>query len=283
MTIKDAILQYTNELNNISDSPRLDTELLIRKALGDVDKLYIHLNFNKDLTCEEKNKLIDMVDQRKKGRPIAYILGTREFMGLDFYVKEGVLIPRPDTEILVEEVINLCKSIQNPFILDIGTGSGAISISLAKYISHSKIYSFDISDTALEVGNINAISNNVEDKISFVKSDLFDFIKDKDIIFDVIVSNPPYIRKKDMPTLHTQVKDYEPHIALEGGEDGLDFYRRITEESINHIKENGILAYEVGHDQALDVKDIMIQNGYHNITISQDLSGIDRVVIGHKI
>jgi release factor glutamine methyltransferase len=283
MTIKDAILQYSNELGDISDSPRLDIELLIRKVLGDVDKLYIHLNLNKELNSEEKNKLIDMVDQRKKGRPIAYILGTREFMGLDFNVCEGVLIPRPDTEILVEEVINLCKDVKNPVILDIGTGSGAISISLAKYITHSKVYSFDISDIALETGKVNAINNNVEHKISFVKSDLFDSIKDKNIVFDVIVSNPPYIRKKDIPTLHTQVKDYEPYIALEGGEDGLDFYKKITKESVNYIKANGILAYEVGHDQAIDVKDIMIQNGYHNITIKEDLSGIDRVVIGHKI
>jgi release factor glutamine methyltransferase len=281
--IKDAILQYSNELNDISDSPRLDIELLIRKVLGDVDKLYIHLNLNKDLTNEEKSNLIDMVNQRKKGRPMAYILGTREFMGLDFSVKEGVLIPRPDTEILVEEVINLCKDVKNPVILDIGTGSGAITVSLAKYIYDSKVYSFDISDIALEVGKTNAIDNNVDHKISFIKSNLFDSIKDKDILFDVIVSNPPYIRKNDMPTLHTQVKDYEPYIALEGGEDGLDFYKKITKESIKYLKENGILAYEVGHDQAIDVKDIMIQNGYHNITIHKDLSNIDRVVIGRKI
>jgi release factor glutamine methyltransferase len=283
MMIKDAILQYSNELNDISDSPRLDIELLIRKVLGDVDKLYIHLNLNKDLTNEEKSNLIDMVNQRKKGRPMAYILGTREFMGLDFSVKEGVLIPRPDTEILVEEVINLCKDVKNPVILDIGTGSGAITVSLAKYIYDSKVYSFDISDIALEVGKTNAINNNVDHKISFIKSNLFDSIKDKNILFDVIVSNPPYIRKNDMPTLHTQVKDYEPYIALEGGEDGLDFYKKITKESIKYLKENGILAYEVGHDQAIDVKDIMIQNGYHNITIHKDLSNIDRVVIGRKI
>jgi len=245
--------------------------------------LYIHLNLEKELTLEEKNNLINMIDERKKGRPIAYILGSREFMGLDFYVKEGVLIPRPDTEILVEEVINLCSNVKNPTILDIGTGSGAISVSLAKYISNSKIYSLDISETALEVGKINAINNNVENQISFIKSNLFDSINDKSIVFDIIVSNPPYIRKKDIPTLHTQVKDYEPYIALEGGEDGLDFYRKITEESVKYLKENGILAYEVGHDQALDVKDIMIKNGYQNITIMKDLSNIDRVVIGMKI
>ena len=283
MTIKEAILQYSNDLNNISDSPKLDAELLLRKALGDVDKLYIHLNMNNELSSEEESKLLDMINERKKGRPIAYILGTREFMGLDFNVCEGVLIPRPDTEILVEEVIDLCNDIKSPVILDIGTGSGAISVSLAKYISSSKIYSFDISDIALKVGKLNAVNNNVDDKINFIKSDLFESIKDKDILFDVIVSNPPYIRKADIPTLHTQVKDYEPYIALEGGEDGLDFYRKITRESVNYIRKNGILAYEVGHDQALDVKDIMIKNGYHNITIKKDLGDIARVVIGRKV
>lgn len=283
MKIKEAILQYSKDLEFISDSPKLDIELLIRKVLGDVDKLFIHLNLDKELKYEESIKLKNMIEERKKGRPIAYILGNREFMGLDFTVREGVLIPRPDTEILVEEVIKLCKDIENPTILDIGTGSGAISISLAKYVTNSKIYSLDISDTALEVGNLNAINNNVENQISFIKSNLFNSIKDKDILFDVIVSNPPYIRKGDIPNLHTQVKDYEPYIALEGGEDGLDFYRDITRESVNYIKQNGILAYEVGHDQAQDVKCIMMQNGYHNIAIRQDLSNIDRVVIGYKI
>ena len=233
---------------------------------------------NDDFYCEA------YINDRINGRPVAYIVGNREFMGLDFFVKEGVLIPRPDTETLVEEIIELCKNKSEQInILDIGTGSGSITVSLAKYIENSKVMSFDISDIPLEVGKINAINNEVDNKIEFVKSDVFSAIKDTEKQFDVIVSNPPYIPKKDIETLHTQVKDYEPYNALEGGEDGLDFYRQITKESIDYLKQGGILAYEVGHDQAEDVSEIMKSYGYTKIYKKKDIQGIDRVVIGFKL
>lgn len=283
MTIRDIIIKYSDELKEVSDTPRLDIELLLQKVLGDVDRLYIHMNINKKLTTEEEESFLVLMKDRLEGRPIAYIVGNREFMGLDFFVKEGVLIPRPDTEPLVEEVIELCKEKEEVNILDIGTGSGAITVSLAKYIEKSRLTSFDISDIALEVGKKNAISNEVDQKIDFIKSDLFTAIKGKNIKFDIIVSNPPYIPKADINTLHTQVKDYEPYTALEGGEDGLDFYRDITEQSKDYISKNGILAYEVGHDQAQDVAEIMKNNGYTKIYTKKDIQGIDRVVIGSKL
>ena len=240
------------------------------------------MNLNKELTNEQEEKFLSMINDRLNGRPIAYIVEHREFMGLDFYVKEGVLIPRPDTETLVEEIIDLCKD-KEVNILDIGTGSGAITVSLAKYLSNANLTSFDIADIPLEIGKKNAIKNGVEEKVKFVKSDLFSAIKDKDVKFDVIVSNPPYIRKSDMNTLHTQVKDYEPYNALEGGVDGLDFYRNITKHSNLYLNKGGILAYEVGHDQAQDVAMIMKNNGYTNIYTKKDIQGIDRVVIGFKL
>ncbi|QJA09948.1 peptide chain release factor N(5)-glutamine methyltransferase [Romboutsia sp. CE17] len=283
MTIKDIIINYSKKLENISDTPRLDVEILLEKALGGVDNLYIRLNLNKELTKDQEILFNDFIEDRLKGRPIAYIVENREFMGLDFYVKEGVLIPRPDTETLVEELIDICKSKENLHILDIGTGSGAITISLAKYLPTSMVKSLDISDIPLEVGKQNAITNGVSERIEFIKSDLFNSIENTDMKFDVIVSNPPYIPKCDIDTLHTQVKDYEPYNALEGGEDGLDFYRKITAQSKKYIKENGILAYEVGHDQAKDVAEIMVNNGYTNIYTKKDLQGIDRVVIGYKL
>lgn len=283
MTIRDIIIKYSEALINMSDTPRLDVEILLQKALGDVDRIYIHMNLNKELTKEQEEKFLNLINDRLNGRPVAYIVGNREFMGLDFYVKEGVLIPRPDTEPLVEELIELLKDKGEVDILDIGTGSGAITISLAKYLEGANLTSFDISDIPLEVGKKNAISNNIDHKINFVKSDLFSAIKDTKIKFDVIVSNPPYIRKEDMKTLHTQVKDYEPYNALEGGIDGLDFYRNITKESHEFLKENGILAYEVGHDQAEDVCEIMRNNGYTKIYTKKDIQGIDRVVIGFKL
>lgn len=283
MTIREIFNTYMEELSHISDTPKLDIEILLSKALGDVDRLYIHLNLHKELTKEQLDSFNKMIQDRLKGRPIAYIVNNREFMGLDFYVEEGVLIPRPDTEPLVEEVIELVKGKENLKIVDIGTGSGAITVSLAKYIKDCQVYSLDISDKALSIGLKNAISNEVEDKINFIKSNIFSGIEDRGLKLDVIVSNPPYIRRADIETLHTQVKDYEPYIALEGGEDGLNFYRDITRESVKYLKDKGILAFEVGHDQAEDVSEILKHNGYTNIYTKKDLQGIDRVVIGFKL
>ncbi|AUN12952.1 N5-glutamine S-adenosyl-L-methionine-dependent methyltransferase [[Clostridium] sordellii] len=283
MTIREILIKYMEKLSSISDTPKLDTEILLQKALGDVDRLYIQLNLDKKLSDEELKCFNEMINDRLNGRPIAYIVKNREFMALDFYVEEGVLIPRPDTEPLVEEVIELSKGMKDVTIVDIGTGSGAISVSLAKYIKNSYVYSLDISDKALSIGKKNAVNNEVDDKIEFIKSDVFTGIKDRNLKLDIIVSNPPYIKKEDIKTLHTQVKDYEPYIALEGGEDGLDFYRTITEESLKYLKSNGILAFEVGHDQANDVCTIMKNHGYKKIYTKKDLQGIDRVVIGFKL
>lgn len=283
MTIREILIKYMEKLSSISDTPKLDTEILLQKALGDVDRLYIQVNLDKKLSDEELKCFNEMINDRLNGRPIAYIVKNREFMALDFYVEEGVLIPRPDTEPLVEEVIELSKGMKDVTIVDIGTGSGAISVSLAKYIKNSYVYSLDISDKALSIGKKNAVNNEVDDKIEFIKSDVFTGIKDRNLKLDIIVSNPPYIKKEDIKILHTQVKDYEPYIALEGGEDGLDFYRIITEKSLKYLKSNGILAFEVGHDQANDVCTIMENHGYKKIYTKKDLQGIDRVVIGFKL
>lgn len=298
MTIKDIIIKYTDEFSDVSATPRLDTEVILTKVLGDVDKLYLHMNLNKDIEDDKLSEFEKMANERKEGRPIAYIVGNREFMGLDFHVEEGVLIPRPDTETLVDEVINICSKDEyrlkeNIDILDIGTGSGAITVSLAYYIKNSNLKSFDISEIALKVGEKNAKDNGVIARTEFIKSDLFSALEKnedgalkeslKNIKFDIIVSNPPYIKKDVIPTLDKQVKDYEPYNALEGGEDGLDFYRRITEESVKYLKSGGILAYEVGHDQSEDVSNIMKNCGYEKIYTKKDLQGIDRVVIGTKL
>ena len=222
MTIKEILIKYCKELENISDTPRLDVEMLLKKALGDVDSMYIRMYLDKQLTQEQEKYFLEMIKERLNERPIAYIIGNREFMGLDFFVKEGVLIPRPDTETLVEEIINICNNRTGLNILDIGTGSGAITISLAKYLDKSHVVSADISDIALEIASKNAISNNVDERIDFIKSDVFSNVPQEEK-FDLIVSNPPYIRKADIDGLDIQVKDFEPYDALGGGEDGLDF------------------------------------------------------------
>ena len=214
MTIRDIIVRYSKELEEISSTPRLDVETLLQKVLN-VDRLYILLNLDKSLNEEEENLFNKFIEERLNNRPIAYIVGNREFMGLDFYVQEGVLIPRPDTEVLVEEVIEIAKNKEDINILDIGTGSGAITVSLAKYLENAKITSVDISEIALEIGRKNAILNEVDDRITFVKSDLFTNIN-KEMKFDIIVSNPPYIKREVIDTLDKQVKDFEPYNALEG-------------------------------------------------------------------
>ena len=279
MTIKEILIKYSNDLENISDTPRLDVEMLLKKALGDVDSMYIRMYLDKELTDEQEKYFLEMIKERLNERPIAYIIGNREFMGLDFFVKEGVLIPRPDTETLVEEIINISNNKSELNILDIGTGSGAITISLAKYLNDAHVTSADISDIALEIASKNAVSNDVNKKIDFIKSDIFSNIS-REEKFDIIVSNPPYIKKEDIPGLDRQVKDFDPYNALEGGEDGLDFYRKITEESKYFLKNKGILAYEVGHDQASDVIQIMKENGFESIYTKCDLQGFERVVIG---
>ncbi|MFI3209956.1 MAG: peptide chain release factor N(5)-glutamine methyltransferase [Peptostreptococcaceae bacterium] len=282
MKIKDIIMKYENKLKKISDTPRLDIELILQKVLF-VDKLYIMLNLEKEITDLELENFIDLINQRLDNRPVAYITEHREFMGLDFFVKEGVLIPRCDTETLVEEIIKIYENNHKKEIkiLDIGTGSGAISVSLAKYLKNSKVTSFDIEETPLEVGKLNAKTNNVD--VEFLKSDLFEVIKDSGRKFDIIVSNPPYIPYADMDSLHCQVKDYEPHSALFANNNGLFFYEEITKQSGDYLNEGGILAYEVGYNQSECVVSIMEKYNFNKIYKIKDIQGIDRVVIGYKL
>lgn len=306
MIIGNLIKIYSDKLKEISDTPMLDVEMLLCKALGDVDRIYIHININKQVEESVVNDFIGMFEQRFAGRPIAYILNNREFMGLDFYVEEGVLIPRPDTEILVEEIIdvynkkikfnNSIESNQDYSILlpeldegnklkvvEIGTGSGAIAVSLAKYLDKSEVLTLDISDKALEIGKRNAESNQVGDRVELKKSNLFSAIEGFDKKFDIVVSNPPYIKREVIDTLHKQVKDFEPSLALDGGVDGLDFYKDISRESKKYLKIGGMIAYEVGHDQADEVKNILESEGFENIYVKKDLQSIDRVVIGFNL
>ena len=229
-----------------------------------------------------------VIARRCSGIPYAYIVGHKEFMRLDFKVNENVLIPRDDTEVLTEKVIELAKKIQKTAlneirIMDMCTGSGCIAIALAKNLKNAKILAIDKSKEALEVAKKNARLNDVE--IEFIESDLFKkieerFFDNEEKRFDIIVSNPPYIESSVIPKLQREVKDNEPLMALDGGEDGLSFYRRISVEAKKYLKKNGILAYEIGYDQANSVIEILKENGYQKIEVEKDYSGNDRVVIG---
>ena len=230
---------------------------------------------------EQYNKYLEVINRRIKKEPFAYIVEHKEFMKLDFKVNEKVLIPRADTEILVQEIINMCCNTgeDNKFrILDMCTGSGCIAVSLAKYINNAEIIAVDISEDALIVAKENAEKNQVN--IEFIHSNLFERLS-VSTKFDIIVSNPPYIKSNVIVELQDEVKR-EPYLALDGGETGVEFYRNIINEAYKFLKINGILAFEIGFDQALEVVSIMKQHDYKEINIIKDYGGNDRVVIGKK-
>lgn len=259
------------------DSYALDTELLLGKVIGK-DRLFILLNGNYEVDNSAAEEYFKLIDLRRERMPVKYIFGKCEFMGLDFYIKEGVLIPRPDTEILVEQAIKEIKKNNFEKICDVCCGSGIIGISIGKFIDDTKIVCTDISDIAIDVTKINIDMFNLGEKVSAKKGDLLKGFIEDNSKFDLVVSNPPYIRMKIIPELMRDVRDYEPYIALCGGEDGLDFYRKITEQSKKVLNDSGMLIYEIGYDQRSAVCDILKENGFRNINCIKDLAGEDRVV-----
>jgi release factor glutamine methyltransferase len=279
--IFEAIKEACNKLNGFN-SPQLDAEVILSHVLQK-DKIYIYINRDMELENSIAEEFFEMIERRKNGEPVQYIVGKQEFMSLDFIVKPGVLIPRGDTEVLVEEVLKNMNGMGNPLVVDVGCGSGAISVSIAKYKPDALVYAIDKMDIPLEITVINAEKNQVFDRIHIVKSDMLTSL-DKSLFnsIDVIISNPPYIREDVIPTLMREVRDFEPYLALSGGIDGLYFYREITMQSLDFIKSGGFIAFEIGYDQGEDVKNILIENGYGNVYCTKDLAGYDRVVTGWR-
>lgn len=276
MTIKEFIISETKrlKLNNIDDSTIIIKQILFYTLKK--DQQYFIINGDKGLSEDEEERAKRAIDKIISGIPIQYITNRQEFMTEEYYVDENVLIPQPDTEILVEEVLKLCANNNcNAKILDLCTGSGAIAISLKKRITKSTMFASDVSIKALNVARKNANINGVE--INFIESDLFDKMQEKD--FDIIVSNPPYIKKEVLKTLSKQVQN-EPILALDGGESGLEFYEKIAKKAYIYIKNNGFLCLEIGYDQAKEVEEILIKNKYYkDIKVIKDLSNNDRCII----
>lgn len=260
------------------DEYRFEAEYLLAECLG-VDRIVILTDRDRPADAQQEDRYREMIERRAKREPAAYITGHREFMGLDFDVCPGVLIPRPDTEILTEEVINKAAEKGFASCAEIGLGSGCISVSLAKY-TNMRCFGTDISPIALETAKGNAEKNGVGDRTEFYAGDVFDGLPERK--FDVIVSNPPYIREKDMEGLMADVRDYEPGTALCGGADGLDFYRKIAAEAGKWLNEGGYIFFEIGFDEAMEVSNILEQNGFEEIKVAKDLSGLDRVVRARK-
>ena len=282
MNVSELLSFGYNELKNVGiESYILDSQLLLQKILGK-DKMFLLTNKDYQVNVEEINKYYDLIELRKNKMPVKYIMGYCEFMGLNFRVKDGVLIPRPDTEVLVEKVIEISKEKQYKTICDVCSGSGAIGIALSYFLGNIQVFCSDLSPIACKVTEENAKTLLPESKVKVFQSDLLQFALDMNLEFDVIVSNPPYIRSDLIGTLMEDVKKYEPIMALNGGEDGLEFYRKVVYQSVNVLKPGGLLAFEIGHDQAENVREIMMCNGYHDINVVNDLAGLNRVVTGIK-
>ncbi len=229
----------------------------------------------KDRVSEQDiNDCIAIAQKRRQHVPLQYILGTQEFMGLNFKVTSDVLIPRQDTEGLVEEVLKYIRPGMK--VLDMCTGSGCIAVSIAKYAENVQVSAVDISRKALEIARENAEANHVQ--VNFIESDMFQQIAQT---YDMIISNPPYIKSHVVAALMPEVRDYEPHLALDGKEDGLYFYRKLARESGKFLVPGGMLCLEIGYDQGPDVAKMLQEQGFLKVRVKQDLCGLDRNVYGN--
>ncbi len=277
--LKDGIeIIEKKEFNN----PFLDVQLILSYLL-EKDKIYLHIHRKDEVDDCVADEFYHMVKKRNLGYPLQYMINSQEFMGLEFYVQEGVLVPRPDTEILVEKIIKIVNNSsmknQQIKILDIGTGSGAIAVSLAYYLKNAQVTAVDISDIALKTTKININKHSLKN-IKTVKANIFDenFSLEK---FNIVVSNPPYIESNVIKDLPREVSTYEPKLALDGGADGLDFYRRILEvfERIHEAK--ALLCVEIGHNQKEAVEEMFLKSKLFNrVETDKDLGENDRVVTG---
>lgn len=275
MTLREAYEYGREQLNHAGvDDTDLDAWYLLEFVTG-ISRTMYYLKMQESVSEEHEVLYRKYIETRANHIPLQHITGVQEFMGLEFLVNQHVLVPRQDTEVLVESVLEVLKPDMR--VLDMCTGSGCILISLMKLHGTSTIcgVGVDISKEALKVAQANGERIGV--KADFIQSDLFGNVDGR---YDVIVSNPPYIRTAVIEELKEEVKCHDPFIALDGKEDGLYFYRKIVEESGTYLKDGGKLYFEIGHDQGKDVKNLMEQAGFTGVTVKKDLAGLDRVVFG---
>ena len=275
-TVAEVLRSATERLEvNGIDTPRLDAEILLAHVLQ-WRRLSLYVDADKNLPLEKILRFNELITRRLDGVPVAYLTGAKEFMGLSFVVNESVLIPRPDTEILTEGVGKYLRGLGGEVTFaDLGTGSGAICVSILKFVKSARACAVDISAEALNVAKLNAAKFHVDDRAEFFCGDLFAPLNGK--IFDAIVSNPPYIPTHELDVLQAEVRR-EPRLALDGGADGLNFYRRIISDAPRFLASGGLLAVEVGINQASAVKTLAEAANFVDVKIFKDLAGIDRVV-----
>lgn len=285
MTLKEALQEYSKKFKEAGiPEPDADAWYLLEFVTG-VKRASYYMNPDKELTCEQTNQYQRLSEKRMQRIPLQHLTGVQEFMGYEFVVSDAVLIPRQDTEILVEEAYGFLQNEMQ--ILDVCTGSGCILLSLLKLAEEKHLQKVhgvgtDISEAALEIAKKNAKRLFGEsDHSAFVEllqGDLLEPVAGR--TFDMIVSNPPYIRTEEIEKLEAEVKIHDPFIALDGGEDGLIFYRKIVSESVNVLKSGGSLLFEIGYDQGEDVKQLMEEAGFSKVMVKKDFAGLDRVVFG---
>jgi release factor glutamine methyltransferase len=264
------------------DTPQLDAEVMMAHAVGK-SRIYAIAHPNQVLKPEELQRFNEFVERRRKREPLAYIVGEKEFWGISFKVKPGVLVPRPETETLVEAALSEMSGITGPAIVDIGTGTGCIAIALALELPDAMVYATECSETALEVAQYNVCKHQVESRVHIMEGSLLAPVPKK--VFgrlDSIVSNPPYIPSGEINTLQPEVADYEPRGALDGGKDGLRFYTDIIRDAHDWLKPGGWLHLEVGAGQAEEVAAIAQAYEFIAIQTRRDLAGIGRVVSCRK-
>ena len=253
------------------DEAELDARYILEYITG-LNSAQYFINSEDIIEKDKAEEFFRLIERRSKRIPLSYVIGTRDFFGLTFKVNENVLIPEQETELLVEEVI---KHSEGKSVLDMCTGSGCIAISIALFGKPSRVSASDISPKALEVARENAKSLKAGE-ISFIQGDMFENVTDK---FDIIVSNPPYIETGEIDELMPEVRDYIPRLALDGDIDGLKFYRIISKEAVKKLNKNGRIFYEIGYNQSRAVASILLENGFTDVKIMKDYSGLDRIVM----
>ncbi len=279
MNIEIAIKKGCKELkkNKIS-SALLDSELLLSKVIKK-DREFILLNLDKKLEQSDQKSFKDLIIKRSKGKPLAYLTGVKSFWNYDFKVNDKVLIPRPDSEIIIEQVLDIYKNKNNLNFLEVGIGSGCISLSILKEKKSFLATGIDLSQDCIKISRLNANKLGVENRIKLLKSDVDNLIFRK---YDLVVSNPPYIKKFDLSKLDREVKNYEPNLALDGGLEGLSVIRKVIKKASELIKIGGKLILEIGYDQREPVKKMLINNNFYINRILKDLAKNDRCIISTK-
>jgi release factor glutamine methyltransferase len=282
-TIAETLRQASEQLRAAQvPNDVLDAQTLLAEALGK-DRTFLIVNFNQQLDDDLLTKYQSLIERRSTGEPLQYITGHQEFFGLEFEVTPDVLIPRPETEIIVEETIRLVQqaNINEPIIVDVGTGSGCIAVTLAREIEEARVIACDISLAALQVARRNAARNKVDERVQFIESDLLAAF-DEDDFADVIISNPPYVAANELPALQREVRDWEPHIALTDHGDGLSFYRRLLQDAPARLKPWGYLICEMGYTQSEVVLAMVDPAVWEEPRFLDDLQGIPRTLVVRK-